>query len=86
MGEWITTLTERGQASVPAKLRKELNLQPGDQILWEKISGDECRVLFKKHKEASGPLAMLGFGRTFWPGRKRSTRNWLKELRSGESD
>jgi len=40
-----TTLTSKGQATIPAQIRKVLSLKPGDQVAFE-VHGDEV-VLFK---------------------------------------
>lgn len=31
----ISTLTSKGQATIPAEIRHELNLKPGDKIIFE---------------------------------------------------
>ena len=40
----VTTVTERGQVSIPAAVRKRLNLTPGQRVTWEPISDHECRM------------------------------------------
>ena len=32
----LTTITAKGQASIPAKIRASLGLKPGDKLLWER--------------------------------------------------
>ena len=83
MGKEITTLTERGQVSVPASLRKRLHLHAGQQLVWEMISDHECRVLVIDDNEPIGAKKMLGFARRFRK-KARSTQDWMKELREGE--
>ena len=79
----ISTLTERGQISVPAALRKQMRLKPGQRLRWEAISDREARIVVESGKPA-GPLAALGYARKF-PGRKpRRTAEWMKDLRAGE--
>lgn len=77
------TLTERGQISVPASIRKELGLRPGQRLRWEKIAAGECRVTVEP-SEAPGPMAALGFGPKFRDDAGKPTADWMRELRKGE--
>ena len=77
------TLTERGQISVPAALRKAMKLCTGQRLAFERISDREFRVLVK-HDAPAGPIAMLGYARKIRPGAGRRTSDWMRELRDGE--
>lgn len=77
------TLTQRGQISVPASIRKDLGLRPGQRLRWEKISNGECRVIVEG-KKAKGPLSALGFGPKLRGGKGKRTEQWMRELREGE--
>lgn len=79
----ISVVTERGQVSIPAELRKELALGKGRRLLWEKVGKSELRVVVLPEPEHRGAMAMLGFARRFRPTRR--TEDWMKELREGES-
>ena len=83
MHDTITTITERGQVSIPATIRKALNLKPGQKLRWEQVSDYECRVFYES-TEAPGPMGMVGYARKFNPDDSRSTDEWMKELREGE--
>lgn len=78
-----STLTERGQISVPARLRKAMNLLPGQRFRWERISERELRVSVETGN-APGPLAVLGYARKLRPGPARRTSEWMRQLREGE--
>lgn len=79
-----TQLTERGQVSVPAGLRKTMGLRAGQRLRWEQISAREIRVSLEDDR-AAGPLAALGFARALDPARApRKTAVWMAELRAGE--
>jgi AbrB family looped-hinge helix DNA binding protein len=78
----ISVVTERGQVSIPSELRRELGLDKGHRLLWEKVGDGELRILVLPPSESPGALAMLGFARRFRP--TRSTADWLAELREGE--
>jgi bifunctional DNA-binding transcriptional regulator/antitoxin component of YhaV-PrlF toxin-antitoxin module len=82
MKSLVTTLTERGQASLPASLRKEMGLRPGNRLRWQKLSSREVRLLVESGKQVAGPKAMLGFAKTF--RRPRRTADWMRDLRAGE--
>jgi len=79
-----TTLTERGQVSIPAALRDELRLEPGQTLIWEKVSPTECRVLIQaKTLPPANPHAAVGFAeRMGLP--VRPSADWMRELREGE--
>jgi len=82
MKSLVTTLTERGQASLPAALRRELRLRPGHRLRWQKISPCEVRLVVEPSGEVRGATAMLGFAKTFRSTRR--TADWIKDLRAGE--
>jgi bifunctional DNA-binding transcriptional regulator/antitoxin component of YhaV-PrlF toxin-antitoxin module len=79
----ISVVTERGQVSIPARLRKELSLVQGQRLLWEKIGEHEMRVTVLPEPEPRGAVAMLGFAKRF--RRTRRTSDWMAELREGET-
>ena len=57
-------MTERGQVSIPAELRKEMQLVPGQTLIWERVSATECRVIVPpKTKIKPDPVAALGFAK-----------------------
>jgi AbrB family looped-hinge helix DNA binding protein len=79
-----TTITERGQISIPSALRHELHLTAGQTVLWEKVSDTECRLLIQtKQAINANPAAAIGFAQ-----RKglpvRTTADWMHFLREGE--
>ena len=80
----VTRITERGQTSVPASIRRRLQLTMGARIVWEPVSDPECRASVQEAGAAAEPLAVLGFSRTFRV--PRATAEWLKELREGDAD
>lgn len=41
----LSTLTQKGQATIPLEIRKKLDLRPGDKIIFEVKDGD---VVVKK--------------------------------------
>jgi len=78
-----TVVTDRGQVSVPASLRKSMGLRPGVKLHWEQVSEREIRVsLCEEHP--IGPLAVLGHARRINQKPARTTADWMRELREGE--
>ncbi len=81
-----TTITERGQVSIPAELRREMQLTPGKTVLWEKVSATECRLLIEeKPKIKPDPMAAIGFAKRHGLPRHTS-EEWMKILREGEEE
>lgn len=78
-----STLTERGQVSVPAELRKSMRLHTGQRFKWQCISHREMRVVVEEEKPP-GPLNVLGYARKLRPETLRTTEQWMRELRDGE--
>jgi AbrB family looped-hinge helix DNA binding protein len=78
----VTTVTERGQVSIPAQIRKQLKLNSGEHLVWEAVSDHECRILVAPKQHTVGAVAMLGYARRFRPPRRTSA--WIAELREGD--
>jgi len=78
-----SSLTERGQISVPARIRKSMNLRPGQILHWEQISDREMRVVVQE-EFSPGPLSVLGYANRFRDRPIRTTAEWMNELREGE--
>ncbi len=79
-----TVVTERGQVSIPAAIRRELNLKPGQKLVWEKLSDRECLIRIPQKKKPLGAKAMLGFAARFRGEKGRPTDEIMAELREGE--
>jgi AbrB family looped-hinge helix DNA binding protein len=78
-----STVTERGQVSVPAELRKAMRLRAGQKLEWEQVSDREMRVWLTE-ESPPGPLSVLGYARRMRGGAPRRTKEWMHELREGE--
>jgi AbrB family looped-hinge helix DNA binding protein len=84
MDKLTTVVTERGQVSIPATIRKELGLKTGQPLVWEKISDRECLVKIPRKKKPMGAMAMLGFAARFRGEKGRRTASVMAELREAE--
>lgn len=80
----MSVVTERGQTSIPAQLRRALKLTRGRKLLWERLSDHELRVRTVDDAAPPGALAVLGFARRFRK-QARTTQGWMAELRGGEA-
>lgn len=78
----VTVVTERGQVSIPAPLRRGLDLAPGRRLRWEKSAPGELRVVILPDAPPRGATAMRGFARRFRETRRSD--EWMRELREGE--
>lgn len=87
MQEFTTTITERGQTSIPAAIRKAAKLSPGQVLRWELCSERELRI-FITNPAVTRPsaIAMIGYARQFDTTLPTSTDEWMKMLREGESE
>ena len=79
-----TTVTERGQVSVPAEIRKRLKLVPGTRLRWVPLSAGECKIVIDHEQAGPGAKSMLGYAAQF--RETRPTSQWMRELREGEED
>ena len=81
-----TTITERGQVSIPAELRREMHLAAGQIVTWERISPTECRIIIAAPpKVKPDPVDALNFAREHGLETMR-TDEWMKILREGEEE
>ena len=81
-----TTITERGQVSIPAQLRRDMHLTAGQTVLWEKVSETECRLIVEPRPVIKpDPLAALNFAKEHGLP-QRGSDEVLTELRQGEEE
>lgn len=67
-----TTITSKGQVTVPAELRETMNLRPGDQLEFRQ-EGEELRVRVLKRYRASELRGILR-SNVPYPGREEERR------------
>jgi bifunctional DNA-binding transcriptional regulator/antitoxin component of YhaV-PrlF toxin-antitoxin module len=81
----VTVVTERGQTSIPAALRRRNRIKAGVKLRWQQVSETEFRV---QALTASPPniKAMVGYAKRFHPADKRGSDEILRELREGDQD
>lgn len=82
MAKMLTTLTERGQVSMPSAIRRQMGLRPGQPLLWKRISDNEVRVTVPHGVPRE---SMRGFIRKLHKKAvPLTTAGWMKILREGE--
>jgi AbrB family looped-hinge helix DNA binding protein len=80
------TITKRGQVSIPAKIRQEMQLEPGHVVTFERISATECRLIIELRPAIKpDPLAAIGFAQRHGLPAMR-TEEWMGLLREGDAD
>jgi len=78
----ITTVTERGQISIPASVRARAGWKPGTKLIWEFSGDNTVQLSVRDSHPAKSCHEARGFARNFRQTRK--TSEWMKELREGE--
>ena len=79
----VTKVTERGQVSIPAQIRENMQMTPGTNLLWNRGRNPyTCIITIVQAPQRKGAMAMLGYASTF--RKPRTTAEWMKELREGE--
>ncbi|MBI2872248.1 MAG: AbrB/MazE/SpoVT family DNA-binding domain-containing protein [Chloroflexi bacterium] len=53
MAQYITTVTQKGQVTIPGELRRALGLKPRDKVAFEMVDG-EVRLLPVKSRVLAG--------------------------------
>jgi AbrB family looped-hinge helix DNA binding protein len=82
MAELLTTLTERGQVSMPSAIRRQMGLRPGQPLLWKRISDHEVRVMVQCRAPGK---SMRGFIKKLHKKKVPvTTDDWMQILREGE--
>ena len=80
------TVTERGQVSIPAQLRREMQLDAGQTVLWEKVSATECWLLILS-PELNLPSQIAALSFACQHGLEESSSDdYLRDLRAGEGE
>lgn len=82
-----TVLTERGQISIPAAIRKKAKLVPGQRLIWHQTGNGTFSVtLAAVPKKRRRVVEVIGYAQQFFPdgGMPRRTDEVMKHLRQGE--
>lgn len=72
-------LTSKGQITIPVAVRHKLNLQPGDELLFEFDRDDEVKLRTLKHKRLTELYASLPVKRPF-PNKEQVRKEVAAEM------
>lgn len=72
-------LTSKGQVTIPATVRRKLDLQPGDELIFEIDRYGEVKVRALKHKRLTELYASLPAQKPF-PGRVKIRKEVAAEM------
>jgi AbrB family looped-hinge helix DNA binding protein len=53
----VSVITERGQIFIPAMICKQLNLRPGQELGWQKVANNGCRVSHDTSEDMPGLIS-----------------------------
>jgi antitoxin PrlF len=75
----LARVTTKGQVTIPATIRKALDIEEGDQLVFELVEGEEARVRVVKHRSLMDLYGALPATRPF-PGKKAMREEIGEEL------
>ncbi|MDP3061833.1 MAG: AbrB/MazE/SpoVT family DNA-binding domain-containing protein [Chloroflexota bacterium] len=82
MGEYVTTVTQKGQVTIPGELRRALEIKPKDRVAFELVDG-EVRLRLVKSTLLAGYGAVKPMSR---PEDFRKMRQEVEEEIAEEAD
>jgi antitoxin PrlF len=78
-----STISSKGQVTVPQEVRKRLGLQAGDRV---EFVMEEGRTVIRPVREEANPFKkFIGIAGPF-PGGEEGIKAWIEEMRSGRDD
>ncbi|MGB7584083.1 MAG: AbrB/MazE/SpoVT family DNA-binding domain-containing protein [Terriglobales bacterium] len=80
--KYSSTISSKGQVTVPQRIRERLGLAPGDRLEFV-VDGD--RTVIRPERSANAFAKFKGALKTF-PGGKREINAWIRELRDDDAD
>jgi antitoxin PrlF len=76
-----STISSKGQVTVPKEIRKRLGLQPGDRV---EFVAEEGRTVIRPVRSESNPFEKyIGILGPF-PGGEEGIKAWIDDMRSDE--
>ncbi len=79
----FSTISSKGQLTVPQEIRKRLGLEPGDRV--EFVVEKDCTVIRPARTEDNPFTRFIGIAGPF-PGGEEGIKEWIDEMRSGRDD
>lgn len=78
-----STISSKGQVTVPQEIRNRLGLSPGDRVEFV-VEGQ--RTVIRPARNLSSPFERYRGALGTFPGGEKEVNSWLRELRSDERD
>ena len=78
-----STISSKGQVTVPQEIRKRLGLEPGDRV--EFVVEEDRTVIRPTRKEGNFIEKFIGIAGPF-PGGEEGIKAWIEEMRSDRDD
>ena len=78
-----STISSKGQVTVPQEIRKRLGLEPGDRV--EFVVEEDRTVIRPARKEGNFFEKFIGIAGPF-PGGEEGIKAWIEEMRSDRDD
>ncbi len=75
----LARVTTKGQVTIPATIRKALDIKEGDQLLFEVVEGEEVRIRIVKQQRLMDLYGALPATRPF-PGKQAVREELGKHL------
>jgi antitoxin PrlF len=75
----FSTISSKGQLTVPQEIRKRLGLEPGDRV--EFVMEPDCTVIRPARAEANPFEKFIGIAEPF-PGGEEGIKAWIDDMRS----
>jgi AbrB family looped-hinge helix DNA binding protein len=79
-----TTLTSKGQITIPIDVRKRLGLRQGDQIEFDTSHGET--VIRPVRKETNPFAKWRGAATSAFPGGMKEINHWIRDMRGPRED
>jgi antitoxin PrlF len=80
---YFSTISSKGQLTMPQEIRKRLGLEPGDRV---EFVPEEGRTVIRPARTEANPFTrFIGIAGPF-PGGEEGIKAWIDEMRSGRDD
>jgi antitoxin PrlF len=79
--KYTSSISSKGQVTVPQEIRKRLGVQPGDRIDFV-VDGD--RTVIRPSRADDNPFARFRGILGPFPGGEKGMKDWIDEMRNDE--
>jgi len=79
MSQAQSTISSKNQVVVPATIRRDLNLQAGDTIIWQTVRVGQQKRILASPRPKNWAKYMRGLGKHVWAG--VDINQYIRDLR-----